>query len=100
MYLYCCFWKFDLQTLITCLGVFVAIIAIWFAGYHLRLQVWILLQKIFTEKDFTIARSTVFNLYRKDMPDEFNKYITDAIKMVCRKMDEFCHITPFLGEKK
>ena len=67
------------------------------------MQVWINLQKIFTEDKFTEARSNVFKSLDTDISELSNNDINDLkenIKIVCRKMDEFCHLKSFFWKRK
>ena len=57
---------------------------------------WLKAQEIWTEKDFRLARSKIFERLHKpgaSWTDEEK----DAAKDVCRRMDEFARLVPYLG---
>ena len=105
MCFHCCFCDFNWQTFWTAIGAIGVITGIGYAALQVRLQVWIKLQQLFTEDDFTKARGAVYKLLNEDILIDENidilQYsfkddsIKDDIKTVCRKMDEFCHLSSY-----
>jgi hypothetical protein len=75
--------------------------AIFFAIRQLRFEAWVKAQEVFTHGDFTDARGTIFARLDKDEDCEWNDgWSADekrAAMIVCRKMDEFCRLVPYLG---
>ncbi len=66
---------------------------------QLRFDAWLKAQALFTEPGFTANRGWLYTrldkLDRAWTEDEKNR-----AKQVCRQMDEFAHLAPFLGGRK
>jgi hypothetical protein len=58
-------------------------------------------QEVFTHPDFTGARGTIFARLDKDADPQWSERWSNdekkAALLVCRRMDEFCHLVPYLG---
>jgi hypothetical protein len=75
-----------------------ATIGIFLALRQLRSAAWLKAQEVFTEKKFTEARGEIFSRLGHNSShwsEEEKKLAMD----VCRKMDELCRLTPFLGRR-
>src|SRR5208337_4151130 len=72
--------------------------AVIFAWRQLRFNAWLKAQEIWTSQDFTQKRSHIFA--RLDTgSDEWNEAEEAEALDVCRKMDEFAGLIPFLPRR-
>lgn len=71
----------------------VAAFGVFFAARQFRFDAWVKAQEIFTDEEFVKARERVFPCLENP-----NSSCTreDAL-LICRKMDEFAHLAPFLS---
>lgn len=74
----------------------VGAVAVIFAARRLDFNAWVKAQEIFTQPDFTAARGVVLPRYRTDRLAPWTASEKDQAKLVCRKMDEFARLLPFL----
>ncbi len=63
-----------------------------FAARQLKLSAWLKLQEIWTADDFVEDRDWVLNHTGPWSPEEKKR-----AKDVCRRLDEFAHLVPYLG---
>jgi len=76
----------------------VGAIAIFFAVSQLRFEAWLKAQEIWTAREFTQARGRVFA--RLDSGNtEWTEKEEDEAFDVCRKMDEFAGLIPYLPKR-
>lgn len=71
----------------------VASVGIYFVYIQMRFQAWVKAQDIFTDKNFIVARTKVFDCI--DHP--YKSCSLNDANIVCRKMDELAHIVPYLA---
>jgi hypothetical protein len=80
------------------LATVVGAIAIFFAISQLRFEAWLKAQEIWTVREFTQARGRVFA--RLDTGNtEWTEQEEDEALDVCRKMDEFAGLIPYLPKR-
>jgi hypothetical protein len=61
-------------------------------------QCWLKAQKIWTEKEFVKQRGRLFQRLDSKSADWTDQEVEDA-KWVCRRLDEFVRLAPFLGTR-
>lgn len=88
------FWS-ALSALATLAGV----VAILFAAKQLRFEAWLKAQDIWNAKDFREARGTLFARL-DDHQDSWEPSDKELGLNVCRKVDEFVRLAPYLGRRK
>jgi len=72
--------------------------AIWFAVRQIRFEAWLKAQEIWTAQEFTQARDRVFT--RLDTGSNEWRATEEAEALeVCRKMDEFAGLIPYLPRR-
>jgi len=74
----------------------VGAVAVIFAAMKLDFNAWVKAQEIFTQTDFTEARGVVLPRYRTGKSVPWTPADKDKAMIVCRKMDEFARLIPFL----
>ncbi len=83
---------------VSALAILVGAAAILFAVRQLRFEAWVKAQEIWVSNDFTTARGKVFarldNLSQAGTPED------EVGLKVCRKVDEFVRLAPYLGERR
>ena len=77
----------------------VASVAIFQAAKQLRFDAWLKAQEIFTDREFVAARTTVYGHLPKPT-ETWSPTDLDAGLLVCRQMDQLCHLQEFLGRKR
>ena len=94
-----------LTLVFTGLGAIAAIIGaggILWAVRSFKFNTWLAAQKIYMDQEFYEARKTVLSKFPFDEknPPTFSGAKEDQALFVCRKMDEFAHLTSYVGEEK
>jgi hypothetical protein len=88
-------------TVIGTIAAIIATIGVFYAAKQIRFTGWIEAQKLFTEKDFTQARTEVLKYF--PFQGQVAPYINDNLKekalIVCRQMDQLARLGPYLGSK-
>ncbi len=74
-------------------------VAVFVAVRQLQLEAWIKAQEIFTKDDFIKARGTVFS-HLSNAGSCWEQKDQEAGFIVCRGMDEFCHLAPYFAFSK
>jgi hypothetical protein len=64
-----------------------------------RMSAWLKAQEVWTERRFTEGRGKMFMRLRLG-PAVWSAQDTEDGKEVCRRLDEFAHLAPFLGQDK
>lgn len=85
-------------TAVGAIATVVASIAIFLAVYQLRFEAWLKAQEIWTARDFTEARGRVFARLDNGNQRWTKNEETEALQ-VCRKMDEFAGLIPYLPKR-
>jgi hypothetical protein len=75
-----------------------AVFAIFIARKQLRFNAWLRAQEIFTARDFTEARRRIFARLDNQNQNWTEEEETEALQ-VCRKMDEFAGLVPYLPKR-
>jgi hypothetical protein len=76
----------------------IASVGIILASRQLRFQAWLKAQEIWTASDFTQSRGRVFARLDNKKRDWETEEKTDGLQ-VCRKMDEFAGLIPYLPKR-
>jgi hypothetical protein len=84
---------------ITALATVVATAAIFCAARQLRFNAWLKAQEIFVREEFTDARGRVLR-HLQDLNAEWDSNDRKAAYEVCRRMDEFCRLSPYFALTK
>jgi len=101
----------NIWPMVSAVAAIIATIAVFYAAKQFQFAGWIAAQELFTDTDFTKARTEVlknfpFSIkpvpYLKDKTKNFtyNRDIKENALTVCRKMDELARLEPYLGSKK
>lgn len=89
-----------IATVVTAFAAVAGLITIYLALRQLRFNAWLRAQEIWTKEDFVKARGLIFSRLDGQMNEEW----TDAERKegleVCRRMDEFARLAPYLTQKK
>lgn len=81
-----------IATLFAALGIFLA-------ARQLRFSAWIKAQEIFTAEPFVAARKLVFSHLATPTEQWPDAHQENAL-LLCRRMDELCHLAPYLGRRR
>jgi hypothetical protein len=76
-----------------------AAFAIYFARKQLNFDAWLKAQDVWIEKSFTEARGKIFQRLKAPKTPWTDQDRIEA-KQLCRKMDEFAYLVPYLGKDK
>lgn len=89
----------DFWTAVGAIATVLTFSAVFFAARQLQLEAWLKAQEIFTKDDFTKAMGKVFSHLSNDS-SRWEQEDQEAGLIVCRGMDEFCHLAPYFGFTK
>src|SRR5215216_3683140 len=90
------------STFWTALGAFAtlaAVLSILVAARQLRFEAWLRAQEIFVDPKFVEARGRVFS-HLKPPPRDWDAKDQEAGFEVCRRIDDFCRLAPYLSFTK
>ena len=87
-----------LLVIVLAIGEIIAFVGLWHAAKERKFHCWLRAQELWTEQSFREARGRVFQRLRNPNAPWTEKE-KDEAKDVCRRMDEFAHLAPYLGTR-
>ena len=87
-----------LLVIVLAIGEIIAFVGLRHAAKEREFHCWLKAQEIWTKRDFTEARGRMFQRLRNPDAPWTEEEKEDA-KEVCRRMDEFAHLAPYLGTR-
>jgi hypothetical protein len=88
-----------IATAVAAIAAVVGSYTVYLAVRQLRFDAWLKAQEIWTTKPFTEARGHIFAHLDGHTPQEWTNANESEALEVCRRMDEFARLTPYIRKK-